>query len=256
MESVGSYQREIEIGQDIVRRAGEIALGYWGNIRFEEKPDLSPVTAADRECEEFIVNDLARHFPDDGVLGEEGADKDGSNGRRWIIDPIDGTRDFIRGNPSWAMFLGLEDQGEVVAGFAYFPATQDLFSAQRGGGAFRNGDPIRVSAIDRQDQAVLCINGFAMLRRHAYNEDLLEWISKFWAVRSFGGARDAVMVASGQADLWLESSAKPWDLAPLKIIAEEAGARCFDFTGQNSIYGGNFVICTPGLEPVVKWLLL
>jgi histidinol phosphatase-like enzyme (inositol monophosphatase family) len=256
MKSVSSYAREVEAGRDIVRRAGEIALRHWGRIHFEQKPDLSPVTAADRECEDFIVRSLSEQFPDDGLLGEEGAEKDGSNGRRWIIDPIDGTRDFIRGNPSWAMFLALEDRGQVAAGFAFFPGTNDLFFAARGEGAYCNDQRIHVSEIDRQDQAVLCINGFPMLRRHAYNEDLLEWISKFWAVRSFGGARDAVMVARGQADVWLESSAKPWDIAPVKIIAEEAGARCFDFTGQNTIYGGNYIICTPGLEPVVKWLLL
>ena len=256
IKDVIAYGRELDIGRDVVRRAGEIALRHWGKVHFEQKPDMSPVTEADRECEAFIVQSLAESFPGDGFLGEEGADQDSPNGRRWIIDPIDGTRDFIRGNPSWAMFLALEDKGEVEAGFAYFPGTGEMFHAVRGGGAFCNDDPIRVSQVERQNEAVLCINGFPMLRRHAYNEDLLEWISKFWAVRSFGGARDGAMVARGQADVWLESSAKPWDIACLKVIAEEAGARCFDFTGQNTIYGGNYIICTPGLEPAVKWLLL
>jgi histidinol phosphatase-like enzyme (inositol monophosphatase family) len=256
MESVTPFEREMEIGQRIMRRAGAIALEHWGKVHFEEKPDLSPVTLADRECEAFIVSALAEEFTADGVLGEEGASKESTNGRRWIIDPIDGTRDFIRGNPSWAMFLALEEHGEVVAGFAHFPATDELFFAARGSGSYVNGDRIQVSNIDAQNQAVLCINGFGPLRRYAFNQDLLEWMSRFWAVRSFGGARDGVMVARGQADLWLEASAKPWDLAALKIVAEEAGARCFDFTGQNTIYGGNFIICTPGLEPTVKWLLL
>jgi fructose-1,6-bisphosphatase/inositol monophosphatase family enzyme len=249
------FDRELDAGARIVRAAGEIALKHWGNVHVEEKPDFSPVTAADRECEEFLVSSLEREFPGDGFLGEEGADRRGSNGRRWIIDPIDGTRDFIRGNTSWANFVALEQNGEVVVGFAYFPGTRDLFQAARGRGAHLNGNPIHASKIERQDQAVLCINGFPGLLKYPFRHSLLEWAAKFWAVRSFGGALDAVMIARGQADFWLESTAEAWDIAPLKIIAEEAGAQCFDFTGRNTIYGGNFIICTPALAPVAKELL-
>jgi fructose-1,6-bisphosphatase/inositol monophosphatase family enzyme len=252
---VNPLQRELESGERIVREAGEIALRHWGKVRFEDKPDFSPVTAADRECEDFIARSLIEQFSEDGILGEEGASRESTNGRRWLIDPIDGTRDFIRGNPSWSVFLALEVEGQVAAGFAYFPGLGDLYFAARGHGAYRNREQIHVSRIDRQDQAVLCVNGFAGLRGRAFQQDLLEWISGFWAVRCFGGAMDAVMIARGQADFWLEASGKPWDFAPLKVIAEEAGAKCFDFTGQNTIYGGNLIICTPALAPLAKELL-
>jgi fructose-1,6-bisphosphatase/inositol monophosphatase family enzyme len=245
----------LDIGARLVREAGGIALQHWGAGHFDEKPDLSPVTAADRACEDHIVSQLAQRFPNDGVLGEEGSAAESASGRRWIIDPIDGTRDFIRGNTTWAVFLALEDQGEIAAGFAYFPALQHLYFAARGEGAYCNEDRLRVSKIDRKDQAVLCVNGFAGLRGRALHADLLEWMSGFWAVRSFGGAMDAVMVARGQADFWLESAGKPWDFAPLKVIAEEAGARVFDFTGQNTIYGGNLILCTPALAPLAKEIL-
>lgn len=241
--------KEIAVGCSIARRAGETAMRYWGKgVAAETKPDLSPVTAADLECERLITQVLEEAFPDDGLLGEEGALKASRNGRRWIIDPIDGTRDFVRGGPAWANLIGLEAGGEMIAGFAHLPALGDLYHAARGGGAFHNDNPMRVSGISTPDKAVLCVNGFNGILGLPFAAELLKWMAPFWAVRSMGGCLDAVMVARGQADLWIEPSAKPWDLAALKIIAEEAGGRFFNFNGQSTIYGGNCVICSPGFE--------
>src|SRR5215831_11753292 len=156
-----SFSRELEIGRTIARRAGENALRHWGKgIGFESKADASPVTMADKEGEQLIASLLAEHFPDDGLLGEEGARKDSGNGRRWIIDPVDGTRDFIRGNPAWAVLIGFEAAGEMEAGFAFLPAMGHMFCAARGAGAFLNDDVIHASAIAEPSQAVLCLNGF------------------------------------------------------------------------------------------------
>ena len=129
-------------------------------IAFDAKADLSPVTAADRECERSIAGSLETSFPQDGLLGEEGAQKQSTNGRRWIIDPIDGTRDFVRGNTAWAVLLGLEADGEVVAGVAHFPATNETYFAARGEGAFVNDERMHVSSVARAEDAVLCLNGF------------------------------------------------------------------------------------------------
>ena len=250
------YTKELEIGQTIARRAGELALGYWGKgIGFESKADASPVTIADRESERLIAAMIEEHFPGDGLLGEEGSRKESASGRRWIIDPIDGTRDFVRGNPAWAVLIGFEAEGEVQAGFAFLPAMGHLFHACRGGGGFRNDARIRVSSITGVEQAVLCINSLNGIEELSFGPRLPEWMSRFWAVRSMGGCLDAMMVASGQADLWIEPTAQPWDLAPLKIIAEEAGGRFFNFGGGSSIYGGDCMICTPGLETEAKRLL-
>jgi len=141
-----------------------------------------------------------------------------------------------------------EEAGEVVAGVSHLPAMDELFTASRGGGAFLNGQPIRASNISDPSQAVLCVNQFTTIRQYGFSEGLLEWMSQFWAVRSMGGCLDAMMVSRGQADLWIETAGKPWDFAPLKIIAEEAGARFFNFDGGSSIYGGNCVVCAPGME--------
>ena len=243
------WKREVEAGLRITRAAGQIALRYFrSGLVPDTKSDDSPVTLADRESERYIAGALEEAFPDDGLLGEEGSQKPSHSGRRWIIDPIDGTRDFVRGSLPWAILLGLEVDGEVVAGFSYLPAMGDLFHAVRGGGAFRNGQAIHVSSISDPKQSVVCLNGFNALANRPLAPKLLDWLQPFWSVRSMGGCLDAMLVVQGQAELWIEMQGKPWDFAPLKILAEEAGGRFFDFQGRATIYGGNCVICTPGLE--------
>ncbi len=250
------FTKELEAGRSIAQRAGDIAMRYFRTgLEYEAKSDDSPVTRADRECEQFIARELEQIFPDDGLLGEEGAEKLSRSGRRWIIDPIDGTRDFVRGNPTWSVLIGLEADGEVVAGFAGMPAMGELFSAARGGGAFVNGERMHASTITSISQAVLCFDSLTHAARQPFALHLLEWMERFWAVRSLGGCLDALMIARGQAEIWIETAGKPWDFAPLKIIAEEAGARFFDYQGNNTIYGGNCIICAPGLEEAIKQLL-
>ena len=253
---MNNLEREMARGRYIARKAGEVALRQFRTgIAFEAKADLSPVTAVDRECERLIARELEEAFPDDGLLGEEGALKDSRSGRRWIIDPIDGTRDFVRGNPVWSVLIGLEADGEVVAGFAFLPALGDLYAASRGSGAFVHDRRIHASAVASPADAVLCLNGFNAAAAQPFAGQLLEWMEPFWAVRSMGGSLDAMLVAGCHADVWIEMSGKPWDFAPLKIIAEEAGARFFNFDGRATIYGGNCVICAPGLEEAARRLV-
>jgi histidinol-phosphatase len=248
-----AYQQELTVGAEIARKAGDLAVKIReGNIGVESKSDESPVTIADRACEKLIVEELQKAFPDDGLLGEEGATRESSNGRRWIIDPIDGTRDFIRGTRAWSVLMGLEERGKVVAGFAYFPSTGEMFSAARGEGAFWDGARVRASEVQHKSEALLCCNGLGYMHRYPFAGELLRWISEFWTVRSMGGCLDAMLVATGRADVWIESQAKPWDLAPLKIIAEEAGCVAFDFEGKDTIYGGNYVIAVPALADEIR----
>ena len=258
LNMMNNYQKELDFGRALARQAGALALKYReGGIGHEVKDDESPVTIADKECEKLIVGAIESTFPEDGVLGEEGSTKDTPNGRKWIVDPIDGTRDFIRGTRAWSVLIGLEEAGQVVAGFAYFPATDELFSASKGGGAYWNEERISISNITARNQALICVNGFSFMRRFAFSENLLEFLETFWTVRSMGGCLDAMLVSSGRADVWLETQAKPWDLAPLKIIANEAGAVTFDFEGKDTIYGGTFVITVPALaDEVLRFVTL
>jgi histidinol-phosphatase len=243
------YERELEAARAVAVAAGKLALRHQTDgVVVEAKLDLSPVTIADREGELLIARELEQAFPGDGILGEEGSRKDSSLGRRWIIDPIDGTRDFLRGLPTWSILIALEDGPEVAAGVCHFPAQNVTYYAVRGSGAYRNAAPIRVSTITDPSQALLCVNGFNDVLRFPFSPRLLEWMRQFWSVRSFGGCQDAMLVAGGQAEVWLEPSGKAWDFAALKVIAEEAGAAFFNFDGRRSIYGGNCAICVPALE--------
>ncbi len=244
-----AWEREIEVCREVARRAGELALQHAARgVEREDKSDDSPVTVADRECERLIVSELRAAFPGDGVLGEEGASAPGRSGRRWIVDPIDGTRDFLRGLPTWSNLIGLEVDGEVVLGTCNMVAQGQLYWAVRGEGAFVNGTRVRVSTIDRRDRAIVCLTAFNNIAASPFADAILHHLAGYWAVRSMGGCQDAILVVSGRAEAWIEIEAKPWDLAPFKILAEEAGARFFNFDGGSSIYGGNAVVCVPFLE--------
>src|ERR1700727_1982804 len=145
-EIVTTWFKELEVAMDAAKKAAEVALRYQPNVVAETKPDKSPVTQADRECERMIARILSEAFPDDGILGEEGASAEGRSGRRWIIDPIDGTRDYVRGNPLWANLIALEAGGDVVAGVVNLPVLGNLYIGSRQGGAYRDNSPIHVSS--------------------------------------------------------------------------------------------------------------
>jgi histidinol-phosphatase len=252
---MSSWLHELEVALDAARQAAELALRYQPGIIAETKPDDSPVTQADREGERLIARILSDAFPGDGLMGEEGTRAESRSGRRWIIDPIDGTRDYVRGNPLWANLIALEDRGEVVAGVVHLPLLASTYSAARGTGAFRNGTKIQASSRASLEESVLCFNGFNKIESAPFRGRWLDWMARCWAMRGLGGAPDAMMVASGQAEIWMEPSAAPWDFAPLKIILEEAGARYFNLDGGTSIYAGNCVACAPALEQAVRDLL-
>lgn len=242
----------MELAVEAARSAARVALALQAGIVAETKADNSPVTEADRECERMIAGSIHQAFPHDGILGEEGARAEARNGRRWIIDPIDGTRDYVRGNPLWANLIALESDGEVVVGVVNLPVLGHLYWGTRGGGAFRDGSKLQASAKTSVSESVLCMNGYDKLAKWQYRDRLLGWIEQFWAVRGLGGAADAMMVASGQAEVWIEPSASTWDFAPLKVILEEAGARYLNIDGGSSIYAGNAIGCAPGLEDEVR----
>jgi len=246
-----SWSREIEVAVQAARKAGELALQYQSRVVAETKPDNSPVTEADRECERLIARILIEAFPGDGLLGEEGTRGESRSGRRWIIDPIDGTRDYIRGRPFWANLIALEAENEIVAGVVNLPVLGNLYFAGRGGGAFRDSAPIHASSRTSIEEATLCIDAFNRLGAAPFKDRLLDWMARFWSVRGSGGAPDAMMVASGQVEIWIEPRAAAWDFAPLKVVVEEAGGCFRNFDGGSSIYAGNCILCAPAFETEV-----
>ena len=251
-----SFEKEHEVARRIAEQAGRLALEIHSRgFESETKPDESPVTSADRANERLITKLLAEAFPDDGLLGEEGATREGRSGRRWIIDPIDGTRSYMRGIPTWGVMLALEAEGKVVVGVCNLAALGEVYSAAVGMGAYCNRARIHCSAAITLRQAVLCLSGFDKVTERSWGERLLPWLTQFWSVRSMGGCIDAMCVAAGRAEVWISLESKAWDLAPLRIIGEEAGATFFNLDGGSSIYGGDAVMTVPSLEKEVRRFL-
>ena len=251
-----SYDSELFFAQSAARKAGEACIRILNQgVVAETKSDDSPVTRADKESEKLIVSILSQAFPDDGFLGEEGASREGTSGRRWIVDPIDGTRDFVRNNRLWAILIGLEENDEPVVGICYLPMLNEMYYAAKGQGAFWDGTPIHASDIATARQAVICVNKLNAVNKAPFGPPLLDWLSTFWCVRVFGGIYDAMLVASGRMEIWMEPSVAPWDLCAPCCILREAGAKFFALNGKDSIYEGNGVACAPGMETEVRRFL-
>src|SRR5215510_7857252 len=225
------------------RAAGEIALRYFRtNLTVETKADRTPVTRADRECEARIVELLGARFPDCGFLGEELGEHRGRADARWIIDPIDGTKNFIRGIPFFATLIALEEGEEVTTGVMLAPAIGDLLYARKGQGAFANGQPVHVSAVTTLREAMLIHGGLKDLKVRPCWQPFLRLVDATARQRGFGDALGHSVVICGHAEVALEPEIKPWDVAATKIIVTEAGGRFSDFVGSPSIYTGSAVI--------------
>jgi histidinol-phosphatase len=236
----------LEAALAAARAAADVALRYYRHgFDVTLKPDQTPVTQADREAEEVIVDRLARRFPDHGFLGEE----HGSHGpreRRWIIDPIDGTVNFVRRIPLWATLIALEDDGEVVVGVVHNPVTGDLYGGRRGGGARLNGTPIRVSDVGSLGAAHFLHAGLKLVREAGWWDGFVRLIDATARQRGFGDYVGYGLVAEGKAEIYAELDLRPWDLAPCKLLVEEAGGRFTDFDGRPTIYTGT-ALATNGL---------
>ncbi|MGH3105552.1 MAG: inositol monophosphatase family protein [Gaiellaceae bacterium] len=198
------------------------------DLAIETKSDLTPVTEADRAVERALRDRLATERPGEGVLGEELGEQGGREGVRWIVDPIDATRNFVRGIPIFATLVALERGGEIELGVASAPALGRRWWARRGDGAFANGERIRVSSVRRIEDAVVSDSHGARLHGA-------------WHSRGFGDFWQHVLVAEGAADVAVDHDVDVWDLAALSPIVEEAGGRLSDLTGARRIDGGSGV---------------
>ncbi|MBA3376797.1 MAG: histidinol-phosphatase [Actinobacteria bacterium] len=197
-------------------------------LAVETKPDLTPVTEADRAVESELRRLLAAKRPDDAILGEEGG-VSGEGSRRWILDPIDGTRNYTRGVPIWATLVALEESGTVRLGVISAPALGRRWWAERAGGAFGNDERLAVSAVARVEDAVLSF---------AYEDGVPALASRAWHVRGLGDFWAHMLVAEGAVDGAVDAlGVSEWDLAAVQVIVEEAGGRFSDFSGASRIDG-------------------
>ncbi len=231
------WRTRYEVAVEAGRQAGQLALRYFDTgLTVEQKTDLSPVTVADREAEQLLRRTLLGRFPGDGFLGEEFGEAAGTSGFRWIVDPIDGTRSFVRGIPIWGTLVGLEHQGEQIAGVCYVPALNQVFRALRGDGAFRDDRRIRVSNIERLEESQVFYSGINWFIQGGARDAFLDLVSGTHRQRGFGDFYGFVLVAQGSGELMLDYGVNAWDVAALKPIVEEAGGLCTDWDGTPTIY--------------------
>jgi histidinol-phosphatase len=218
------------------------------DLRVETKPDLTPVSEADRAAEEAIRAQVAASGRGEGVLGEEYGDDGGDV--RWIVDPIDGTTNYVRGVPVWATLLALEREGTVVVGLVSSPALGRRWWAIRGGGAFADGEPCRVSAVARiEDSSVSTTSARRM------PEGWRTIVQRAWSNRGLGDFWQHCLVAEGAVDIACDSVMNVWDYAPVQIVVEEAGGRCTAYDGSAPKPGSSFVATNGVLHDEVVSLL-
>jgi histidinol-phosphatase len=244
-----AYTKELTFALEIAKRAGEVAMRHYeAGIKAEMKSDNTPVTAADKECERLIRQALESEFPGDQLLGEEEGESSSASHstRKWIIDPIDGTYNYARQIPIWSTLLALEDKGEVILGVVHAPAMGETLWAERGGGAWRNGERLHVSAIDQVSQAMFVWGAPNRIFDQGMWDGFKRTVEASYRQRGYGDYLNFSMVFQGKAEAVLEVGVKAWDLAPMKILAEESGGRYYDLEGGDSIYTGSCLI-TNGL---------
>jgi len=236
---------DLSFALDVCRRAGVVAMDHFDrDIEVEEKSDGTPVTAADKQCERLIREAIAERFPEDAILGEEegGNLAPVSKGRRWIIDPIDGTYNYARAVPIFSTLLSLEKDGEIVLGVVYNPAADEIFWAEKGTGAFRNGKRIKVSKISEMKNSQFNFGALNRVQAMGLWDAFSELIRNTVRQRGFGDYLGFAHVFEGKAEAHLEVGVKVWDLAPMKIIVEEAGGEFSDLSGGKSVYTGSCLI--------------
>lgn len=245
----------VEAAVAAARSGGEVLLANWRNLphgSVEEKTKNDFVTHADRESEERIVAEIRERFPEDAFLGEEGGRRMGSEGARvWIIDPLDGTSNFISGFPFWCVSIAAWENEQLVAAVVWDPLRDEMYTAERGSGAWRNGT--RLAVTGRPDlEGAFIATGFPFRNRHKIDSYLALFKAVFVharAIRRAGSAAlDLAYVAAGVFDGFFEFRLAPWDIAAGALLIEEAGGQITDFDGgKGYLERGNVVAGSPGV---------
>ncbi len=240
----------LENATQIAEEAGALLMRFYQDrIGFELKGDFDLVTAADRASEQLIVSRLSALYPDHSIEAEEGGGHDSSSGYRWYVDPLDGTTNFAHGFPIFNVTLGLEREGEMIAGVILDPVHRELFTAEAGGGAFLNGRRIRVSTVKTLD-ATLVATGFPSRRReqnvniHFYHQMAM---TNHGVRRCGAAALDLANVACGRLDAFWEFGLNAWDMAAGVLLVNEAGGKCTEMRGGRHTMRSPHLLASNGL---------
>jgi len=247
-----SAQGLMEAAAEVARKAGDVALGFFRErVEVEAKGDGSPVTVADRTAEQTARDWIEARFPEDGILGEEFGEVRTTAKRRWILDPIDGTRTFVRG----VTLVAIAEGERILAGCAYFPAVGELLVAAPGQGCFWNDRATRVSQEAELSRAVILATDERFL---AYPDRGKAWralSAKVGMTRTWGDCYGYLLLATGRAEVMVDEILSPWDAAALQPIVEEAGGVFTDWDGVRTSFGGSAIATNKVLDLPVRTLL-
>jgi len=237
------YAAELKVALDLAQKAGALQLaGQNGTLGVERKEDDSPVTVVDRACEDLILNGLHEAFPEDGFLGEETGTREGSSGRTWIVDPLDGTRPFIHGIPTYACLISLEAEAEQVVGVIHLPALKETYRASLGGGAFLNNQPIRVSDTRELSRVMGSALGQIERQKEPIGQALLAAMAEWDYAYGFMDNYTYGCIAAGRIDLCVNLLDRAYDCAAAACIVSEAGGTYSDINGNRSVHNGSIIL--------------
>ena len=257
MVSSVELRDRLDFAVETAYEAGRLTLGYFrtGAARPEFKDDDTPVTAADRAAERLMRARIKEKYPGHAVVGEEyGAEGEGAS-VRWIVDPIDGTKAFVRGVPLYAVLIGLEIEGQCEVGAAYFPALDEMLYAATGLGCYLNGRRTRVASTETLADGIVSFTDAKSFEERGREMEWQRIRSAAGNVRGWSDAYGHALVATGRADLMLDPAFNPWDGGPFPPILREAGGFFGDWSGSETIYAGEAMSTTRKLLPEVLRLI-
>ncbi|MGW0201051.1 histidinol-phosphatase [Nonomuraea sp. NPDC003201] len=250
--TVQGYNDDLRLAHVMADAADDLTMRRFKavDLKVDTKPDLTPVSDADRTVEEAIRGTLRRARPRDAVVGEEFG-KTGWGARSWIIDPIDGTKNYVRGVPVWATLIALMEYGRVVVGLVSAPALGRRWWAATEGGAWTGksltkASRMQVSSVSSLEDASFSYSSFGGWEKTGKLDNFLDLSRACWRTRAYGDFWSHMMVAEGSVDLSAEPELSPWDMAALTVIVEEAGGKWTDVSGVKGLEGGSLV-CTNGI---------
>ena len=247
----------LEAVQDAARIAGGVAMRHYrSSFVVEIKADGSPVSIADREAELAVRDWIAQRFPGDGIEGEEFGVAQTDARRRWIIDPIDGTKTFVRGVPLWGTLIAILEGPDVLAGAIFCPAVDELVAAAPGEGAWWNGTRCSVSTVDRLDRATVLTSSDYGAGDEARRDAWQDLSYRAMVSRTWGDCYGYLLVATGRADVMADPRMAVWDAAPLLPIIEEAGGVFTDWSGERTVFGGSAIATNAALAKEAHALLI
>lgn len=249
-------RKHLDFAVETAFEAGRLTLGYFQTgVRPEYKEDETEVTVADWEAEAFIRREIEARYPNHDIVGEEHEDKDTGASHRWTIDPIDGTRSFVRGVPLYAVLIGLEIDDEPEVGVAFFPALDEMVFAATGEGCRWNGRRARVSEVKSLDRSIVAFTDAKSFEKYGRNEEWDRIRERAGSCKGWSDAYGHALVATGRAELMLDPELNAWDCAPFIPILREAGGFFGDWSGNETIYANEGISTTKTLLPEVLRLI-